>query len=125
MTQGKPTALSMKLGMTDAKLCQILLDKGSLTDLQLADIVAAAARVADGGRLGKNERDRLMNIAMAQKLTHGTRIRSRSNGATANIMGDMYSTSRTRGTEIAEVILARGRTPSGGMIAPPGRRRTG
>ena len=110
--------------MTDKGLCDILLEKASLTEMQLADIVALAARVNDGGRLGWKERDRMMAIAMAQGLTIRSQIKSNKRPLSTN-PGDCYSTVATRGTQIAQVILARGRTPSGHMLAPPGKRRVG
>lgn len=121
--------MTLKLGlpgsMTDATLCQILLDKGRLTDMQLAELVTAAARVSAGGKLAKNERDRMMAIAMAQGLTKRTQIKRRSDAPTMNLGDDLFSTRWTKGTDRAVEILKQAKTPSGHMIVPPGRRRTG
>lgn len=120
------TRLGLHPGMSDAMLCQILLDKGTLTDNQLTDIVAAAARVAAGKHLLKNERDRMMAIMMAQGLAKKTMIKRKPGAPNPiNVNGDMFSTVATAGTKIAEQILAKGRTPSGKMLVPPSRRRTG
>ena len=113
--------LGLPGGMADPVLCQLLLERGSLTDMQMADVVAAAARVSAGGRLDKKERDRLMAIAMAQKLTERTQIKKRATQSAVNI-GDPYSAYRTSGTAEAEKVLAKGRTPSGKMLVPPTRR---
>lgn len=123
--RGTHGQLGLPGSMTDAALCQVLLEKGSLTDMQMADVVYLASLVAAGGKLAKNVRDRLMNIAMAQKLTVRTMIKRPKDAAPTMNYGDIYSTRRTEGTEKAAEILARGKTPSGNMIVPPSRRRTG
>jgi hypothetical protein len=123
--RGQKGQLGLPGSMTDAALLQALLDKGSLTDLQLGEVVAAAGRVAGGARLSKESRDRWMAVAMAQKLTVRTMIKKRPhNGPPMCNPGDQYSTVWTPGTEKANDVLASGRTPSGHMIAPPSRRRT-
>lgn len=120
------TRMGLHPGMSDAVLCQLLLNKASLTDDQLTDMVAAAARVAAGGRLYKHERDRAMAIMLAQGLGKKTQFKKRANpNETLNVANDLYSTRATDGTAKAEEILKRGRTPSGHMIAPPGKRRAG
>lgn len=119
------TRLGLHPGIGDNKLCQLLLAKGTLTDDQLTELVAAAARVAAGGHLRKNERDRWMAVAAAQGLLKKTQIKRSSQAPTMNINGDIYSTRVTEGTGVALQVLARGRTPSGHMLAPPSRRRAG
>ena len=119
------TRLGLHPGMSDEKLCALLLEKGSLTDMQLTDAVAWAARIAAGGRLGKNERDRAMAIAAAQGLLKKTQIKKRPVGPTMNIDGYLFSTTWTRGTDKAVEILQKAKTPSGHMLVPPGKRRTG
>jgi len=115
-----PMKLGLPGSMSDAKLCEILIEKGRLTEEQLAGVVSAADACKDGRRLGKTVRDSLMAIAMAQKLTERTKIKKHDGGSMN--MGDPYSSRATTGTAVAEVVLARGRTPSGHMIVPPGRR---
>lgn len=117
--------LGLPGGMKDSALLQLLLEKGNLTDMQMADTVVAAARVATGGHLAKHERDRLMSIAMAQKLTERTQIKKRNDAPTAN-PGDAYSTRTTPGTISARSLIDKytTRDKRGALlISPPGRPR--
>ena len=123
--RGTHGQLGLPGSMTDAALLQALIDKGNLTDMQLGEVVVAASRVAAGTRLTKEQRDRWMNVAMAQKLTVRTQIKKRKGTAPTGNPGDQYSTAYTEGTEKAAAVLASGRTPSGHMIVPPSRRRVG
>lgn len=118
--------LGLPGGMTDKALLQLLLEKGNLTDMQMADTVTAAARVEAGGFLARQERDRLMSIAMAQKLTERTQIKKRSDSSVTANPGDPYSTRTTPGTIVGESLLSKytKRDSRGALlISPPGRPR--
>ena len=112
--------LGLPGGMADSTLCNLLLEKGKLTAAQMADVVEAAAGVAAGAKLIKGVRDRLMAIAMAQKLTERTKIKKRQ-PVPININSDPYSAVRSAGTDVADAVLAMG-WRDGRMVTPPNRR---
>lgn len=106
--------------MEDRALVLKLLTFAVLTPMQAETFKLALATLElHGGSLIKSVRDHGYAILRAQGLIAPPQPK-KPKAAPAHDP-DMYSAKETAGTDLARKTLAKGRTPSGQMLKPPGR----